>query len=48
MGQAIGRMQLKPQLDVMTRTLLARGDPNFLFHGKITIKKDEDSQWTVL
>jgi len=44
--EIIGDINLTSRLNVMTRTLLERSDPRFLFHDEITLLKSE-SGWTL-
>lgn len=40
-------VSLKPSLATMTRTLLERGDPNFVFESEVILTKESSGQWQI-
>lgn len=42
----IGFVYATPSLEVMARTLLERGDPNFVFKAEIKLRADESGNWS--
>ena len=40
-------MKLRPSLATMTRTLLERGDPNFMFESEVVLSKVDSEQWQI-
>lgn len=45
-GVFLDKILAKPNLSIMTRSLLERGDPNYIFHAEITLLKDGES-WRI-
>ncbi|WP_141734394.1 prolyl oligopeptidase family serine peptidase [Oligoflexus tunisiensis] len=45
--ELMASVKVQANLRTMTRTLLERGDPEYMFHGEIQVKKTADGQWTV-
>jgi dienelactone hydrolase len=45
--ELIGSVKVQPNLRTLTRTLLERGDREFIFHGEIEVKRTAEGQWTV-
>jgi poly(3-hydroxybutyrate) depolymerase len=44
----IGTVQPQGDLQVMTRTLLERGDPSFMFHDELVLARGDDGQWQMM
>ena len=40
-------VKLRPSLATMTRTLLERGDPNFIFESEVVLSKADSGQWQI-
>lgn len=40
-------VKLRPSLATMTRTLLERGDPNFMFESEVVLSKADSGQWQI-
>ena len=40
-------VKLKPSLATMTRTLLERGDPNFMFESEVILSKTDSGRWHI-
>ena len=47
-GTDIGSAHLTPDLKVMARTLLERGDTNFMFSSELNLIKNTDGVWTIV
>lgn len=46
--ELIASLKVQANLRVMTRTLLERGDPNYMFHSEIQLQKAADGQWKIV
>lgn len=46
--QLVERIALRADLQIMTRTLLERGDANYIFPAEINLKQAEDGSWTAV
>ena len=40
-------VKLKPSLATMTRTLLERGDPNFMFESEVILSNTDSGRWHI-
>lgn len=46
-SQKVGRLTLNADRQIMARTLLERGDSNYIFPAEINLKQAEDGSWTI-
>ncbi|HYX37551.1 MAG TPA: prolyl oligopeptidase family serine peptidase [Oligoflexus sp.] len=47
-SELMDRVQVRPNLRTMTRTLLERGDAHYMFQAEIQLQKLADGRWTVI
>jgi hypothetical protein len=46
-GTALGTAQAQGDLRVMTRTLLERGDSQYIFHDDLVLRRETDGTWSL-